>query len=102
MQDYGDVSTPAPGPVFDVIAVLNGVVDLRSYPRRNLVLSSPLRLEFRTLGDNTSTVFEPVVHLLNGIELLESQGWELVSVIERSVDSSDMRECCVMAFMRRT
>ncbi|MGK8510367.1 hypothetical protein ACRS5S_20745 [Nocardia asiatica] len=96
------MSTPAPGPVFDVIAVLNGVVDLRSYSRRNLVLSSPLRLEFRTLGDNTSTVFEPVVHLLNGIELLESQGWELVSVIERSVDSSGTRECCVMAFMRRT
>lgn len=101
MQEHGDVSTPAPGPVFDVIAVLNGAVDLRSYPRRNLVLSSPPRVEFRTLGDNRSAIFEPVVHLLNGIELLESQGWALVSVIERSVDSTRTKECCLMAFMHR-
>ncbi|MBF6216930.1 hypothetical protein IU479_02245 [Nocardia abscessus] len=46
-------------------------------------------------------IFEPVVHLLNGIELLESQGWELVSVIERSVGSARTKECCLMAFMRR-
>ncbi|MEW1741128.1 hypothetical protein AB0346_34810 [Nocardia beijingensis] len=94
------MNTPAPGPVFDVIAVLNSAVDLRSYPRRNLVLSSPPRVEFRTTGDNRSVIFEPVVHLLNGIELLESQGWELVSVIERSV-GTDYKECCLMAFMRR-
>lgn len=84
-----------------MIAVLNGVVDLRSYPRRNLALSSPPRLETRILGDNTSIIFEPIVHLLNGIELLESQGWELVTVIERSVDGSSYRECCLIAFMRR-
>ncbi|MBF6166340.1 hypothetical protein IU486_16485 [Streptomyces gardneri] len=95
------MNTPAPGPVFDVIAVLNGAVDLRSYPRRNLVLSSPPRVEFRTLGDNRSAIVEPVVHLLNGIELLESQGWELVSVIERSIDSASTKECCLMAFMHR-
>ncbi len=41
MRDDGDMNPPVPGPVFDVFAVLNGVVDLRSYPRRNLVLSSP-------------------------------------------------------------
>ncbi|WP_280334889.1 PAS domain S-box protein [Nocardia wallacei] len=100
-QHYGEVNAPAPGPVFDVIAVLNGVVDLSSYPRRNLALSSPPRLERRVLADNTATLFEPIVHLLNGVELLESQGWELVSVIERSVDSSSDRECCLVAFLRR-
>ncbi|MGK8523027.1 hypothetical protein ACRS6B_16355 [Nocardia asteroides] len=96
------MSTPAPGPIFDVIALLNGALDLQSYPRRNLVLSSPPRVEFRTLGDNRSVIFEPVIHLLNGVELLESQGWELVSVIERSVDSGSTKECCLLAFMRRT
>ncbi len=100
-QHYGEVNAPAPGPVFDVIAVPNGVVDLSSYPRRNLALSSPPRLERRVLADNTATLFEPIVHLLNGVELLESQGWELVSVIERSVDSSSDRECCLVAFLRR-
>lgn len=95
------MNAPAPGPVFDVIAVLNGAVDLRSYPRRNLALSSPPRVEFRKLGGNTSAIFEPIVHLLNGIELLESQGWELVSVIERSVDGTGIKECCLVAFMHR-
>ncbi|MGW5385631.1 hypothetical protein [Nocardia sp. NPDC003963] len=95
------MDAPAPGPVFDVMAVLNGVVDLRSYPRRNLALSSPPRREFRRAGSNVSVLFEPVVHLLNGIELLETQGWELVSVIERSVDSSATKECTLVAFMRR-
>ncbi|MEV0338958.1 hypothetical protein AB0H49_08015 [Nocardia sp. NPDC050713] len=32
-------------------------------------------------------IFEPVVHLVNGIELLESQGWELVSVVERNIEN---------------
>ncbi|WP_280236718.1 hypothetical protein [Nocardia cyriacigeorgica] len=96
------MNAPAPGPVFDVIAVLNGAVDLRSYPRRNLALSSPPRTEFRKMGDNTSVLFEPIVHLLNGIELLESQGWQLVSVVERSVDSANTKECCLVAFMHRT
>ncbi|MGA6203152.1 hypothetical protein [Nocardia testacea] len=95
------MNAPAPGPVFDVIAVLNGTVDLRSYPRRNLALSSPPRVEFRTLGDDIPVLFEPIVHLLNGVELLESQGWELISVVERSIDSSDRRQCCLVAFMRR-
>ncbi|MET8797825.1 hypothetical protein ABZV91_15480 [Nocardia sp. NPDC004568] len=90
-----------PGPVFDVIAVLDGTVDLRSYPRRNLALSSRPRVEYRKIGGSTSVLFEPVVHLLNGIELLESQGWELVSVVERSVDSKTTKECCLVAFMRR-
>ncbi|WP_157120645.1 hypothetical protein [Nocardia fusca] len=46
-------------------------------------------------------IFEPIVHLLNGIELLESQGWELVGVVERSVDSTNSKECCLVAFLRR-
>ncbi|MEU4837007.1 hypothetical protein [Nocardia testacea] len=49
-----------------------------------------------------STLFDPVVELLDGIELLKSQGWELVSVVERSVDSPNARECCLVAFMHRT
>ncbi|WP_063060365.1 hypothetical protein [Nocardia sienata] len=85
-----------------MIAVLNGAVDLRSYPRRNLALSSPPRVEFRKLGDNMPAIFDPIVQLLDGIELLESQGWELVSVVERSVGSTDTKECCLVAFMRRT
>ncbi len=84
-----------------MIAVLNGVVDLRSYPHRNLALSSPPRVETRASSNNNSVIFEPVVHLLNGIELLESQGWELVSVIERSLDSPRFKERCLVAFMRR-
>ncbi|MGI5219866.1 hypothetical protein [Nocardia sp. CA-290969] len=93
------MNAPAPGPVFDVLAVLNGAVDLRSYPRRNLVLSSP-RIGSSSLFSGDAyrrAVFEPVVHLVNGIEFLESQGWELVSVVERNIDTS----CYTMAFMRR-
>ncbi|MEV0366502.1 hypothetical protein [Nocardia fusca] len=95
------MNAPAPGPVFDVIAVLNGIVDLRSYQRRNLALSTPPRVEYRKTGGSVSVIFEPIVHLLNGIELLESQGWELVSVVERSVDSTNTKECCLVAFLRR-
>ncbi|WP_067855681.1 hypothetical protein [Nocardia shimofusensis] len=88
----------APGPVFDVIAVLNGAVDLRSYPRRNLILSSPQTGGFAFgAAAYQRAIFEPVVHLLNGIELLESQGWELVSVLDRNIDSVYY----TMAFMRR-
>ncbi|MGW6335530.1 hypothetical protein [Nocardia rhamnosiphila] len=95
------MNAPVPGPVFDVIAVLEGTVDLRSYPRRNLALSSRPQVEYRKIGGSMPVLFEPIVHLLNGIELLESQGWELVSVIERSVDSKSTRECCLVAFLRR-
>jgi hypothetical protein len=101
VHDDGEVNAPAPGPVFDVIAVLNGAVDLRSYQRRNLALSTPPRVEYRKTGGNVSVLFEPIVHLLNGIELLESQGWELVGVVERSVDSTNTKECCLVAFLRR-
>lgn len=70
------VNAPAPGPVFDVFAVLNGAVDLRSYPRRHLVLSSPQTGGgFLFSGESFQrAIFEPVVHLVNGIEFLESQG----------------------------
>ncbi|MFD3508718.1 hypothetical protein [Nocardia sp. NPDC058666] len=92
------MTAPAPGPVFDVIAVLNGAVDLRAYPRRNLVLSSPQTGGFLFgSGDYQRAVVEPVVHLLNGVEMLESQGWQLVSVIDRKIDNA----CYTMAFMRR-
>lgn len=96
------MNAPAPGPVFSAIALLNGAVDLRSYPRRTLALSSSPRVEVRKLGGNMTTLFDPVVELLDGIELLKSQGWELVSVVERSVDSANARECCLVAFMHRT
>jgi len=98
VQDNESVHAPALGPVFDVIAVLNGVVDLRSYPRRHLVLSSPQTGGF-LLGAAAfqRAIFEPVVHLVNGIELLESQGWELVSVTERNIENVYY----TMAFMRR-
>ncbi|MGW0181661.1 hypothetical protein [Nocardia sp. NPDC003345] len=46
-------------------------------------------------------IFDPVVHLLDGIELLKSQGWTLVSVVERSVDNANAREACLVAFMQR-
>ncbi|WP_280415604.1 hypothetical protein [Nocardia carnea] len=93
------MNAPAPGPVFDVFAVLNGTVDLRSYPRRNLVLS------VHTAGGGVlfgaaayqRAVFEPIVHLVNAIELLESQGWQLVSVTDRNIESVYY----TMAFMRR-
>ncbi len=99
----GDVNAPLPGPVFSATAVLSGAVDLRSYPRRTLALSSSPRLEVRkVVRDNMPTLFDPVVELLDGIELLKSQGWELVSVVERSVDSPNARECCLVAFMTRT
>ncbi|WP_159080260.1 hypothetical protein [Nocardia suismassiliense] len=92
------MNAPAPGPIFDVIAVLNGMVDLRSYPRRHLVLSSPQTGGF-VFGsaDYQRAIFEPVVHLVNGIELLESQGWELVSVVERNIENVYY----TIAFMRR-
>ncbi|MFG1793031.1 hypothetical protein [Nocardia sp. NPDC049149] len=93
------MNTPAPGPIFDVIAVLNGVVDLRSYPRKHLVLSSPQTGGFVFGADGYQrAIFEPVVHLVNGIELLESQGWELVSVVERNIQNVYY----TIAFMRRT
>lgn len=98
MRDDGDMNPPVPGPVFDVFAVLNGVVDLRSYPRRNLVLSSPQTGGFIFgAADYQRAIFEPVVHLVNGIEMLESQGWELVSVVERNIENVYY----TMAFMRR-
>ncbi|MEV0248398.1 hypothetical protein AB0H76_17505 [Nocardia sp. NPDC050712] len=92
------MNAPAPGPVFDVIAVLNGVVDLRSYPRRNIVLSSPQSggFVFGSAGYERA-IFEPVIHLVNGIELLESQGWQLVSVVDRNIEKVNY----TMAFMRR-
>ncbi len=98
MHNDRDMNAPAPGPVFDVIAVLNGVVDLRSYPRRNLVLSSPQTggFVFGSAGYQRA-IFEPVVHLVNGIELLESQSWELVSVVERNIENVYY----MLAFMRR-
>ncbi|WP_280507122.1 hypothetical protein [Nocardia flavorosea] len=97
------MNAPAPGPVFSAIAVLSGAVDLRAYPRRTLALSSSPRVEVRkVVKNNMSTLFDPVVELLDGIELLKSQGWELVSVVERSVDSPNARECCLVAFMHRT
>ncbi|MFE9581164.1 hypothetical protein ACFYO1_32655 [Nocardia sp. NPDC006044] len=93
------MNAPLPGPIFDVIAVLNGVVDLRAYPRRNLVLSSPQTSGFVLGADGYQrAIFEPVVHLVNGIELLESQGWELVTVLERNIQNVYY----TMAFMRRT
>jgi hypothetical protein len=91
------VNAPAPGPVFDVFAVLNSAVDLRSYPRRTLVLSSPTPRGMSGPAVYERAVFEPVIHLANGIEMLESQGWELVSVIDRNVENV----YCTMAFMRR-
>ncbi|MGV9923050.1 hypothetical protein [Nocardia rhamnosiphila] len=92
------MNVPAPGPVFDVFAVLNGAVDLRSYPRRNLVPSSPTPggLVLGTAAYER-VVFEPIVHLTNGIEMLETQGWELVSVIDRNIENVYY----TMAFMRR-
>ncbi|WP_157111970.1 hypothetical protein [Nocardia beijingensis] len=92
------MNAPAPGPVFDVIAVLNGAVDLRSYPRRNLVLSSLQGggFAFGSAGYQRA-IFEPVVHLVNGIELLETQGWELVSVLDRNISNVNY----TLAFMRR-
>ncbi|MEU7631768.1 hypothetical protein AB0C34_17520 [Nocardia sp. NPDC049220] len=92
------MNSPVPGPVFDVIAVLNGVVDLRSYPRRNLVLSSAQSggFVFGSAGHQRA-IFKPVVHLVNGIELLGSQGWELVSVVERNIGNAYY----TLAFMRR-
>jgi hypothetical protein len=92
------VNAPAPGPIFDVFAVLNGAVDLRSYPRRTLVLSSPTPggVVFGAEAYERS-IFEPVLHLANGIEILESQGWELVSVIDRNIENVYH----TMAFMRR-
>ncbi|MFC8381172.1 hypothetical protein [Nocardia sp. NPDC056952] len=92
------MNAPAPGPVFDVIAVLNGAVDLRSYPRRNLVLSSPQTggLVFGSAAYQRA-IFEPVVHLLNGVEMLESQGWQMVTVVERNIDNVYY----MLAFMRR-
>lgn len=81
-----------------MIAVLNGVVDLRSYPRRNIVLSSPQSggFVFGSAGYERA-IFEPVIHLVNGIELLESQGWQLVSVVDRNIEKVNY----TMAFMRR-
>lgn len=92
------MNAPVPGPVFDVFAVLNGAVDLRTYPRRNLVLSVHTTGGF-VFGAAAyqRAVFEPIVHLMNGIELLESQGWELVSVTDRNIESVYY----TMAFMRR-
>ncbi|MFB8277728.1 hypothetical protein [Nocardia colli] len=93
------MNAPAPGPIFDVIAVLNGVVDLSSYPGRNLVLSSPQTSGYSYHADGYQrAIFEPVVHLVNGIELLESQGWQLVTVLERNIQ----HVYYTMAFMRRT
>ncbi len=72
----------APGPVFDVMAVLNGVVDLRAYKRRYLILcSSPPR----NFLDNMNASLQgpnimPLIHLTNGIEFLEAQNFELVNV----------------------
>lgn len=82
-----------------MFAVLNGAVDLRSYPRRHLVLSSPQTGGgFLFSGESFQrAIFEPVVHLVNGIEFLESQGWELVSVVERNIENVYY----TMAFMRR-
>ncbi|GGK62103.1 hypothetical protein [Nocardia camponoti] len=93
------MTAPLPGPIFDVIAVLNGVVDLRNYPRRHLVLSAPPSggFVFGTDGYQRA-LLEPIVHLTNGIELLESQGWELVSVVTPQLD----RQSFTVAFMRRT
>lgn len=93
------MNAAAPGPIFDVIAVLNGAVDLQSYPRRNLVLSSPQTGGF-VFGSAAyqRAIFEPVVHLLNGVEMLENQGWQLVSVVERNIDNVYY----MLAFMRRT
>lgn len=93
------MNAPVPGPIFDVIAVLNGAVDLQSYPRRNLVLSSPQTGGF-VFGSAAyqRAIFEPVVHLLNGVEMLENQGWQLVSVVERNIDNVYY----MLAFMRRT
>ncbi|MFC9435323.1 hypothetical protein [Nocardia sp. NPDC057030] len=93
------MTAPVPGPIFDVIAVLNGVVDLRAYPRRTLVLSSPQTGGFvQTADDYQRAIFEPIVHLVNGIELLESQGWELVTVLEQNI----RHVYYTMAFLRRT
>ncbi|WP_459545830.1 hypothetical protein [Nocardia sp. X0981] len=46
------------------------------------------------MGDNMSTFFDPVVHLLDGIDLFESRGWEPGGMVERSVGSRDTEECC--------
>lgn len=91
------MNAPSPGPIFDVIAVLNGMVDLQSYSRRNLVLSSQQPGGVFTPSSYERVIFEPVFHLVNGIELLESQGWELVSVVERNFGNVSY----TMAFMRR-
>ncbi|KQY32596.1 MULTISPECIES: hypothetical protein [Nocardia] len=74
-------------------------MDLQSYPRRNLVLSSPQTGGF-VFGSAAyqRAIFEPVVHLLNGVEMLENQGWQLVSVVERNIDNVYY----MLAFMRRT
>ncbi|MEU1982995.1 hypothetical protein [Nocardia sp. NPDC019395] len=93
------MNAPASGPIFDVFAVLNGAVDLRSYPRRNLVLSSSPSGDFVFGRAGVErAVFEPVVHLANGIEWLESQGWELVTVVDRGINGGGV----LFAFMRRT
>ncbi|WP_194817601.1 hypothetical protein [Nocardia sp. XZ_19_385] len=93
------MNAPAAGPVFDVFDVLNGVVDLRSYPRRILVINvrqtvtaafGPKQVE--------RALLEPIIHLTNGIEFLETQGWQLVSVVNRELGEW----CYPLAFLRRT
>jgi hypothetical protein len=69
---------PRPPRQFAADAVLSGAVDLRSYPFRMICVTSATRVVGSVFGGR-GAVLNLIDVTMSAVELLESQGWELIN-----------------------
>ena len=71
---------PRPGRIFSSDDILSGRVRLHTYPFRYICLNQSTGDRFRTVAALGSSIPNEMDKMFSAVELLESQGWELVAV----------------------
>ena len=87
-----ELVTPRPSRLFSSDDVLNGQAKLDDYPLRYICLVPPMGGRMRTAVSFGIKAMDEVDKILSAVELLETQGWEVVTLDQAGLT----------AFMRRT